>query len=883
LQQSQFLGQAPHESETASSASSSAVLEPVRAAPTSPIQSSASSMNVFQFEGHENLPTNSSTTGSSTDSSALFANRRLPYAGSTSSDGAHNPPGLSPDWRSKLSPVPIRPGPSVRSSGPAPVRGNDATQPVPPTVSPLQGSSTITTDSSGNSFGSSDIQSVILGYQPLTKLFEDRAENIDLSGEARLNDGAMTKIAKFLPGNVTLRTLSLSGVGRFLRRGHIGEEGAKIIADALAGNDVLNSLDLGDDCERLAEKLCVADALSEMAPLDLMFLGNGLSETGFDTLASLYINQGGIIGSSGRLVGATAVLAKQAELGDAAAQCAFGAIHEDGRETGLQRSDLVEAARWYRAAGDKSSEAQRRLAQMHLDGRGMAPDDDQAATHFERAAKIGDAIAQLRIGWMLELGRGVPKDAREAVKWYRLSADQGNADAQYAMGLVYLQGHRRNAGQRRDSSGSRASMDRELVREAVQGGDNSDDGEDDTEQPFAGAQDRASESYTREEAAAVDIREALKYLKKAARQNHCLALLELGWVHEFGLAGAGLPADAALAAWHFQSAANLGHPIALRILGLMYEEGRGVGRNPRKAEELLVRAADLGDVTAQGLLDELRGQRVGAVPSSMSSTTGSSTAAVSSLSVASVSIPLPPQATSPPTPPSPLPLRPQQQRQQPQPQNPQREVSSLSGQLAGAAFMESQPPLPQQQQEQQQTPYRVPVSSLSAQMAFPPFAEPPPPQYRSEVTTPPPQYQQHQPSVTSMSAQLVQQSFTGPPSVPPPSSSAEPSTPLKMPMPPPGFQTPRIGAVVATAAPRGRSNAPTPTPTIASQSPAASVILNVGRGGGNGPGLALPGGGASHRQRVEVRMEAASQTEDEEKTVPTVASLQQQQGRSRRA
>ncbi|KAJ1569321.1 hypothetical protein HK405_006703 [Cladochytrium tenue] len=403
------------------------------------------------------------------------------------SDGVRFPPWIPPDRRSKPAPVPIRPGPAVRLSGPAPVRGNDVTQPVPPTVSPT-------------------------------------------------------------------------------------------VVESYSGS--------------------------------------------YDSLFGLPTSHeaGGILDSSGRLSGATAVLAKKAELGDAAAQCAFGALHEDGRKAGLQRSDLVEAARWYRAAGDKSSEAQRRLAQMYLDGRGMAPDDDQAATHFRRAAEMGDAIAQLRIGMMLELGRGVPKDGWEAVKWYRPSADQGIADAQYAMGLVYLQGHRRNAGQRRDSSGSRASMDRELVREAVQGGDNGDDGDDNTEQPFVGAQSRASEPYTREDAAAVDIREALKYLKKAARQDHCLALLELGRVHEVGLAAIGMPVDDARAAWYYQHAAELGHPIALRILGLMYEKGRGVARDPRKAEELLARAADLGDVTASGLLDVLRGQGVGTVSSSSSTT-----------------------------------------------------------------------------------------------------------------------------------------------------------------------------------------------------------------------------------------------------------------------
>src|SRR5258705_10708467 len=55
-------------------------------------------------------------------------------------------------------------------------------------------------------------------------------------------------------------------------------------------------------------------------------------------------------------------------------------------------------------------------------------------------ANQGNADAQLKLGDAYLRGRGVAQNNAEAVRLFREAADKGNADAQYALGSLYAAG-----------------------------------------------------------------------------------------------------------------------------------------------------------------------------------------------------------------------------------------------------------------------------------------------------------------------------------------------------------------------------------------------------------------------------------------------------------
>ena len=77
---------------------------------------------------------------------------------------------------------------------------------------------------------------------------------------------------------------------------------------------------------------------------------------------------------------------------------------------------------------------------MYFKGLGLPTDLVEAARWYRAAAEQGVAEAQFSLGFMYEAGSGVPKDADLAALWYRRAADQGNADAQHNLGLLYAHG-----------------------------------------------------------------------------------------------------------------------------------------------------------------------------------------------------------------------------------------------------------------------------------------------------------------------------------------------------------------------------------------------------------------------------------------------------------
>ena len=129
---------------------------------------------------------------------------------------------------------------------------------------------------------------------------------------------------------------------------------------------------------------------------------------------------------------------KQAEQGDADAQCSLGKMYYDGQ--GVPQ-DYAEALKWSRKAAEQgNADAQNRLGVMYDNGRGVPQRYAEAVMWFLKAAEQGHANAQCNLGLMYQYGRGVAQDYAEAVKWYRKAAEQGYARAQCNLGFMYERG-----------------------------------------------------------------------------------------------------------------------------------------------------------------------------------------------------------------------------------------------------------------------------------------------------------------------------------------------------------------------------------------------------------------------------------------------------------
>lgn len=133
-----------------------------------------------------------------------------------------------------------------------------------------------------------------------------------------------------------------------------------------------------------------------------------------------------------------AALAKEAESGDAEAQCRLGFIYDQGN--GVPQSYEKAAALYQKAAEQGHAEAQFRLGYFYKYGQGVQKSDEKAAELFQRSAEQGDRLGQAFLGKCYDDGEGVPQSYESAVFWYRRSAEQKYVWAQFILGWHYLVG-----------------------------------------------------------------------------------------------------------------------------------------------------------------------------------------------------------------------------------------------------------------------------------------------------------------------------------------------------------------------------------------------------------------------------------------------------------
>lgn len=99
----------------------------------------------------------------------------------------------------------------------------------------------------------------------------------------------------------------------------------------------------------------------------------------------------------------------------------------------LVRQDIIEVEKYRAEQGDAK-------AQFALGMRYSDDDEEEAGKWIRKAAEQGYLEAQRTLAWMYSEGRGVAYDNAEAVHWYRKAAEQGDANAQDNLSSAYANG-----------------------------------------------------------------------------------------------------------------------------------------------------------------------------------------------------------------------------------------------------------------------------------------------------------------------------------------------------------------------------------------------------------------------------------------------------------
>jgi len=138
-------------------------------------------------------------------------------------------------------------------------------------------------------------------------------------------------------------------------------------------------------------------------------------------------------------------LEKKAKAGDAEAQYQLGEIYFEALKT---KQDLPEAKEWIeKAAAQKNAKARYRLASMWFRGVGFKADSVEGRKLFaqslpglKKLAEAGDADAQGKLGVLYVMGVAVGQDFAKAMELFQKAAAAGNAKAQADLAADYLAG-----------------------------------------------------------------------------------------------------------------------------------------------------------------------------------------------------------------------------------------------------------------------------------------------------------------------------------------------------------------------------------------------------------------------------------------------------------
>ncbi len=195
-----------------------------------------------------------------------------------------------------------------------------------------------------------------------------------------------------------------------------------------------------------------------------------------------------------------------------------------------------------RAANLNHKKSQFQLGMIYFEGKQINQNYNKSIYWFNKAATNNLSAAQFMLGMIYLNGIGTEKDKPKALKWLLMASKNGRAEAQHVLGSIYYLG--------------------EIVSK--------------------------------------DINHALTWLEKAANQGYSKSQYLLGLIYSSGEESVEIDYKKAIE-WLLKSEKQ-GNIQALTLIGKIYIIGEGEYRNPSKGQEILERAAKLGDEEAKKTL-----------------------------------------------------------------------------------------------------------------------------------------------------------------------------------------------------------------------------------------------------------------------------------------
>jgi hypothetical protein len=298
----------------------------------------------------------------------------------------------------------------------------------------------------------------------------------------------------------------------------------------------------------------------------------------------------------GNYAAALPELKRLSELGDAAAQVRLGRLYERGEGVA---QDYGAALRRYRAAaaqGDATGQAY--LGDLYSLGLGMPPDWTEAVRWYRLAAAQHEPSSMASLGFAYQTGQGVPQDWAMGLHWYGEAAQLGDPQAQYRLGEILDHGEHgvtvdlQEARSRYEKAARRGH--RQAAAALARFG-----GPADAPLPSAPLPTTPTPAVLAAGVAAYeakDYADARRLLWPLADSGYAQAQYVLGDLAYYSLDGV---RNAAEGVRRYRQAAEQGHTLAAVMLGMAYESGAGVDKDPVQALAWYRRAADAGDAWGQ--------------------------------------------------------------------------------------------------------------------------------------------------------------------------------------------------------------------------------------------------------------------------------------------
>jgi TPR repeat protein len=262
------------------------------------------------------------------------------------------------------------------------------------------------------------------------------------------------------------------------------------------------------------------------------------------------------------------------------------------------------------AAAGGDARAMNNLADLYMDGRGVAKDYRQALAWYQKGADAGNGAAMANLGHLYEQGLGVAKDYQLARQWYKKGANAGNGHAMDGMGVLYHNGE----GVARDYQVARQWYEKAIAAGDVHAMSNLavlyadglgvakdyDQARQLNEKAAAAGDVRAFDNlgilYTNGFGVPKDYQQARQWFDKGAAAGGAHAMTHLGNLYQKGL---GVPQDYQQARQWYEKGAAAGNAQAMTHLGEMYEVGLGVSKNLQLARQWYEKGAAAGDDLAR--------------------------------------------------------------------------------------------------------------------------------------------------------------------------------------------------------------------------------------------------------------------------------------------